>query len=133
MPVYLVYAIVQRGLSHFHLPSRRENIKMQLITNLTVNVLYYGVQRNPLAGNTYLVSFSAWCVPTGSPSHGGDVTVYVPDVNQPSLPTPFVCFCLYGPFNCILFHKFSRQLSAFSLCVSGLVLPYWSFEPYIFF
>ena len=25
-------------------------------------------------------------------------------------------------------HEFFRQLSAFSLCSSGLVLPYWSFE-----
>ena len=32
-----------------------------------------------------------------------------------------VCFCLYGPFNCIPFHEFSRQLSAFSLCSSGLI------------
>ena len=32
-----------------------------------------------------------------------------------------VCFCLCGPFNCISFHKFSRQLSAFSLCCSGLI------------
>ena len=32
-----------------------------------------------------------------------------------------VSFCLYGPFNCISFHKFSRQLSAFSLCSSGLI------------
>ena len=32
-----------------------------------------------------------------------------------------VCFCLYGPFNCISFHKFSRQLSSFSLCSSGLI------------
>ena len=31
-----------------------------------------------------------------------------------------VCFCLCGPFNCISFHKFSWQLSAFSLCSSGL-------------
>ena len=31
-----------------------------------------------------------------------------------------VCFCLYGPLNCISFHKLSRQLSAFSLCSSGL-------------
>ena len=30
-------------------------------------------------------------------------------------------FCLYGPFNCILFNKFSRQLSVFSLCSSGLI------------
>ena len=28
-------------------------------------------------------------VPTGSPSRGGDVTVYVKDIKQPSLPTPF--------------------------------------------
>ena len=32
-----------------------------------------------------------------------------------------VCFSLYGCFNCISFHKFSRQLSAFSLCSSGLI------------
>ena len=29
-------------------------------------------------------------------------------------------FCFYGPFNCISFHKFFRQLSVFSLCPSGL-------------
>ena len=28
-------------------------------------------------------------VPTGSPSCGGDVAVYVLDTNQPNLPTPF--------------------------------------------
>ena len=27
--------------------------------------------------------------PTGSPSRGEDVTVYVKDINQPSSPTPF--------------------------------------------
>ena len=30
-------------------------------------------------------------------------------------------FCLHGPFNCISFHKFSRQLSVLSLCSSGLI------------
>ena len=30
------------------------------------------------------------------------------------------CVCFFGPFNCISFHKFSRQLSVFSLCSSGL-------------
>ena len=34
-----------------------------------------------------------------------------------------VCFCLYGPFNCILFHKF-WQLSTFSLCSYGLIGPF---------
>ena len=28
-------------------------------------------------------------VPAGSPSCGGDVMVYVIDINQPNLPTPF--------------------------------------------
>ena len=32
-----------------------------------------------------------------------------------------VYVCLYDPFNCISFHKFSRQLSAFWLCSSGLL------------
>ena len=32
-----------------------------------------------------------------------------------------VCFCLYSPFSCVSAHKFSRQLSAFSLCSSGLI------------
>ena len=45
-------------------------------------------------------------------------------INQPSSPTPFysvlVSISVYGPFNCISFHKFSRQLSAFSLCSPGL-------------
>ena len=69
---------------------------------------------------------------TGSPSRGGDVAVYVLRINQPSLPTPFfllvfLCsvlvsvFGFYGPFSCISFHKFSRQLSTFSLCSSGLI------------
>ena len=66
--------------------------------------------------------------PQGSPSRGGDVAVYVFDINQQNLPRSFffilflyVYFCLYGPFNCISFHKFPRQLSAFSLCSSDLI------------
>ena len=46
---------------------------------------------------------------------------FMSDINQPCLPTPFfftfcsyVCFCLYGPFNCFSFLKFFRQLSVFS-------------------
>ena len=40
-----------------------------------------------------------------------------------------VCFCLYGPFNFISFHKFSRHNSLFFFPV--LILPYWSFKLYI--
>ena len=32
-----------------------------------------------------------------------------------------VYVCLYSPFNCISFRKFSRQPSAFSLCSSGRI------------
>ena len=51
---------------------------------------------------------------------------FVSDINQPSLPTPFYSalvsyFCLYGSFNCISFHKFSRSLFVLSLCSSGLI------------
>ena len=64
-------------------------------------------------------------VPAGSPSRGGDVKVYVRDINQPSLPTPFTLFlCLflsYGPFTYISFQKFFRQLSVFSLCSPSLI------------
>ena len=65
-------------------------------------------------------------VPAGSPSRGGDVAVYVFDINQPSLPTSFYFVLVsvsvfYDLFNCVSFHKFSRQLSAFSLCSSGLI------------
>ena len=40
-----------------------------------------------------------------------------------------VCFCLYGRFNCISFHKFSRQVSAFLLCSSGLIFMEVSLSP----
>ena len=71
------------------------------------------------------VWFSSVSVPEGSPSRGGDVVVYVKG-NTPTelvyslLFRPYVFFCLYGPFNCISYHKFSWQLSAFSLCSSSL-------------
>ena len=71
-----------------------------------------------------------WCgtastVPVGSPSHGGDVTVYVwhkpPELAHSFLVCSCVYFCLYGPFNCISFHKFSRHLAAFLLYSFGLI------------
>ena len=48
-------------------------------------------------------------VPVGSPSRGGDVTAYVwhkpTELAHSFLFCSCVYFCLYGPFNCILFHK----------------------------
>ena len=64
--------------------------------------------------------------PRGLKLHVVGMLWFMSDVNQPSSPTPFlfcpcVCFFLYSPFNCISFHNFSRQLSAFSLFSSGLI------------
>ena len=61
----------------------------------------------------------------GSPSRGGNVAVYVPDINQPSLPTPFYSVLVsisvfMALFNCISVHKSFRQFSAFSLSSSRL-------------
>ena len=36
-----------------------------------------------------MLPYSVLCVPSSSPSRGGDVTVYVFDINQMSLITPF--------------------------------------------
>ena len=62
--------------------------------------------------------------PAASPSRGGDVTVYVwhklTELAHSFLFCSCVSFCLYGPFNCLSFHKFSRQLSVFSLCSCSL-------------
>ena len=77
-------------------------------------------------------------VPTGSPSRGGDAVVYVFDINQPSLPTPFysllvsasvfmalstVFHSINSPNNSLLFTLFFRPV---------LFLSYWSFQLYIF-
>ena len=43
----------------------------------------------------------------------------------------FSClFLFYGPFNCISLHKFSRQLSAFSLCSSSILSALLIFQLY---
>ena len=75
-------------------------------------------------------------VPVDSPSHGGDVRVYVFDINQPSLPTPFysvlVPVSLFMALSTI-FHSIkppdNSPLSRSVLPV--LFLPYWSFHLHI--
>ena len=47
-------------------------------------------------------------VNAGSPSCGGDATVYVYDINQLSLPTPF--FFLGGLFLCLFLSLWPIQL-----------------------
>ena len=43
------------------------------------------------------------------------------ELGHPFLFCSRVCFCLFSSFSCISFHKFSRQLRAFSLCSFGLM------------
>ena len=65
-------------------------------------------------------------VPAISPSGGGDVGVYVFDINEPSLPTPVYYVLEFISLFMVLstvFHFINSppQLSAFSLCSSGLI------------
>ena len=72
-------------------------------------------------------------VRAGSSSRGGDVTVYVFDINQPSLPTPFYSvLASISVFTAVstVFHSINSPgnslLSQSVLPV--LFLPYWSFQ-----
>ena len=71
-------------------------------------------------------------VPVGSPSHCGNVTVYVFNINQPSLPTPLysvlVSVSLLWPFHSI--NSPNSSLLSHSV-LPTLFLLYWSFQPYI--
>ena len=76
--------------------------------------------------------FNLLRVLASSYSRGGDVTVSVKIINQPSLPSPFLLFlCLflsYGPFNYISF-QVSPENSPFSHSVLPVLsLPNWSFQ-----
>ena len=75
---------------------------------------------------------NALTVPAGLPSHSGDVALYVLDINQPSLPTPFysvlVSVSVFKAFS-VVFHSINSPenslLSHSVLAVS--FLPCWSF------
>ena len=83
--------------------------------------------------------FSYIAVPAGSPSRGGYVKVYVLNINQPSLPTPFFsllkCFCVYFSltiFSTVFYSINSPNSSQLSHSVLPTpFLPYWSFQLYI--
>ena len=76
-------------------------------------------------------------VNTGSPSRSGNVTIYVFDINQLSLPTPFysvlvsisVFMALTTVFHSINSHASNSPLSYSVLPV--LFLSYWSFQLHI--
>ena len=75
-------------------------------------------------------------VPAGSLSRGGDVAVYIFDINQPSLLTRF--YSLLASISVFMahltvFHSInSPNISLLSHSVLlVLFLPYWSFQLYI--
>ena len=75
-------------------------------------------------------------VPAGSPSRGGDAAVYVKDINQPSLPTPFhsvlVSISVFVALSTAFHSINSPDNSPFSHSVLPVVsLPYWFFQLYV--
>ena len=96
---------------------RTQKLKSHLVRTQSLNVLrlkpgvgqYIAIHATLTARDFFLPYFH---VPAGSPSRGGDVTVYVPDINQPSLPTPFYYVLVsvsvfMALFSCMSFHKLS--------------------------
>ena len=81
-------------------------------------------------------TFIWYLVPTSSSSHGGGVAVYVVDINQASLPTPFysvlasisVCIALSTVFHSI---NSSDNLPLSHSVLPVLFLPYGSFQLHI--
>ena len=73
-------------------------------------------------------------------SHGGNVVVYVKDINQPSLPTPFFFYPVLASISVFMalstvFHSINSPGNtplSHSL-VPVLIVPYWSFDIYISF
>ena len=76
-------------------------------------------------------------VPAGSPLRGGDVAVYVPHINQPSLPTAFfysglVSVSVFMALSTVFLSINSPDNSLLSHPVlMVLFLSYWSFQLYI--
>ena len=75
-------------------------------------------------------------VPTGFPSRGGDVAVFIFDINQPSLRTPFhsalVSVSVFMSLSTVFHSMNSPDNSLLSHSVLPvLFLPYWSFQLYI--
>ena len=78
-------------------------------------------------------TFSLLSVLVGSPSRGGDVTVYVVDINQLSLPTPFysllVSISVFMALSTVFHSTNFPDISPLSHSVLPvLFLPCWSFQ-----
>ena len=82
------------------------------------------------------LSSFGYTVPRGSPSRGWDVAVYVYDIIQPSLPTPFhsvlESISDFMALSTVFHYINSPNNSLFSHSVLPVLsLPYWSFQLYM--
>ena len=69
-------------------------------------------------------------VPAGPPSCGGDVVIYVFDINQLSLPTPF--HSVLVSLSVFVAHSTVFQSTNSPDNSPVLFLPYWPFQLYIY-
>ena len=79
---------------------------------------------------------AAMCVPAGSPSRGGDVTVHVSDINQPTLLTPInsvlLSVSVFTALSTVFHFINSPDSSPLSHSVLPVLpLPYWFFQSYV--
>ena len=101
------------------------------MVNVQVCKMVVPTELDPVIPVSLLLTVSA-----GSPSGGRDVVVYVFDIKQPSLPTPFysVLFSIsvFMALSTVFYSINSHDNSLLSHSVLlVLVLPYWSFQLYI--
>ena len=80
-----------------------------------------------------MITHAPLLVSAGSPAHGGYVVVFVKDINQPSLPTPFhsvlVSISVFLALSTVFHSINSRDNSPLSHSVLPvLILPYWSIQ-----
>ena len=80
-------------------------------------------------------SLSCERVSAGSASRSGDVVVYVKDINQPGLPTPFYSVLVSSSVfmaHSTIFHFINSPDTSplFHSVLPVLFLPYWSFQLY---
>ena len=79
---------------------------------------------------------SSFSVTTHSPLHGGDVVLYVKEINQPSLPTPFysvlVSVSVFMALSTVFHSINSPHNSPLSHSVLLILIPsYWPFQLYL--
>ena len=99
LPLWLIFNIIQDGRDCPSETYPTSQYSTTVFVSIKLNITQEG---SVCLSGSYLTSYKTAVltspfVPTGSPSRGGDVAVYVFDINQPSLPTPFcsVFLCLF--------------------------------------